>query len=65
MRDRTAAILALALTLAACSGAETPTPDSAASPTSSVAETPATGQGITGTGQPGAKRKRTHPPHGG
>lgn len=52
MRHRAAVILAPAFTLAACSGgapAETETPDAAASPTSSGAESPATDQGITGT----------------
>jgi pimeloyl-ACP methyl ester carboxylesterase len=49
MRAGTAATLALALALAACSGGETETPDSAASPTSSEAESLPTGQGITGT----------------
>lgn len=49
MRDRAAAILALVLSLAACSPAGTSTPNPTNSPTSSVAESPATEQRITGT----------------
>ena len=52
MRHRAAAVLALAFTLAACSRgapAETATPDVPASSTSSVALSPATDPGITGT----------------
>jgi pimeloyl-ACP methyl ester carboxylesterase len=51
MRDRVAAILTLALTLVACSRAGSATPDPAASPTGSVAESPTTDQRISGSFQ--------------